>query len=401
MSEAKRPGVRDISDLKARLGLKKGPAKKGGVVPPPGVRGAAVPAPPGAEPPRTGPKVSDDPFGALNAVAAQAPARPVEQIVVKIEKDEHIESVERKAAWVRVAKYAGLMLAPLIVGVAVGQIGTKAKQFNRTIADAGKISDEIKEVRKSMRDYQNAFAKGKKNGFTSYDPALTEELGKVKFHSPDQEKIYKSWLYELSPSLVADTLYFASEAEELAKEIKAHVSLTKRDLKNLQAAIDNKKKATPPTTESGNVTGKYRYAFFAQVPTQEEAQQGKKQYGGMLVELGLPLSGANVCETGECEGPISGFRYRTGADEPWKTMDVNMPAFGSGTIAADKLVPILENPTTEAIMRGSEPSLAEVTYMERVTRLAAKVEELVTLGQALENDLAAQAGAGEKFTFFL
>ena len=72
---SKRPGTsRDISELKARLGLKKGgapaPAAKNGgqgVVPPPGV---SLPAPPGVAP--AGPVVpsaKDDPFGAMNAMA--------------------------------------------------------------------------------------------------------------------------------------------------------------------------------------------------------------------------------------------------------------------------------------------------------------------------------------------
>ena len=80
----KRPGSRDISDLKARLGLKKGgagaPGKKG-VVPPPGTRGGAVPPPPGVEPPR--PKAGDDPFGALNAAAQTRPAPAPEVIVIE------------------------------------------------------------------------------------------------------------------------------------------------------------------------------------------------------------------------------------------------------------------------------------------------------------------------------
>ena len=73
---SKRPGAKDISDLKARLGLKKsGPAaaKAGGGVAPPGARaGGVIPAPPGAQPPRPHiPDAKEDPFGAMNALAAQ------------------------------------------------------------------------------------------------------------------------------------------------------------------------------------------------------------------------------------------------------------------------------------------------------------------------------------------
>ena len=92
MSDAKRPGgSRDISDLKARLGLKKGAAApatgqtranggSGGVVAPPGMN---LPPPPGVQPQYQQPpapvipNAADDPFGAMNAMAAvgHGPAR--------------------------------------------------------------------------------------------------------------------------------------------------------------------------------------------------------------------------------------------------------------------------------------------------------------------------------------
>ena len=84
MSDAKKTGSRDISELKQRLGLKKGAAAaptgqtpranggSGGVVPPPGLN---LPPPPGlaqpAAPPQPMiPNAADDPFGAMNAMAA-------------------------------------------------------------------------------------------------------------------------------------------------------------------------------------------------------------------------------------------------------------------------------------------------------------------------------------------
>src|SRR6266496_3293275 len=80
MSEkGKKPGTRDISDLKARLGLKRGGDKAaGGAVPPPsaGKGTGYVPPPPGVTPPQ--PAVPDarvDPFGAMNAMAAQGAIR--------------------------------------------------------------------------------------------------------------------------------------------------------------------------------------------------------------------------------------------------------------------------------------------------------------------------------------
>ena len=66
-------------------GLKKGAptsakpngSPSGGVVPPPGL---AVPPPPGAGPPV--PNAADDPFGAMNAMAAHGAAQRAPEIVI-------------------------------------------------------------------------------------------------------------------------------------------------------------------------------------------------------------------------------------------------------------------------------------------------------------------------------
>jgi hypothetical protein len=386
---AKRPGVRDISDLKARLGLKKAaPAKGGrGVVPPPGVR-----PPPGAEPPT--PRVSDDPFGALNAAAQPRAAEP--QIIVKIERDEHIESVERKNKMISIAKVAGLALIPLIVGVAMGQIGTNAKNYNRTISDSGKVAKEVKRVRLSLGDYQKAFQKGESRGFKAYDKDLTDALEAVKFEPPDGKIMYESFVYDLNPELVGNMLYFASEASKLSKDIQTHLSLTKRDDKNLVAAIENKTAGEPEKTENDERYTMYRYAVIPSVPTEEEAGKGKA-FGAQLVEIGRPKCvDGNVSETGECQGPVAGFRVRTGPDEPWKTID-NAP----GTAESDKIVPLLSNGTMDALVKGSTPSLTEMTYIERVRSLYEKTKQIIELGESVQGRLDAKSRESAKFTFFL
>ena len=92
MSDSKRTGSRDISELKARLGLKKGAAagdrtsrernggQTGGVVAPPGLN---LPPPPGAAAPQPViPNAADDPFGAMNAMAAVGTVQRAPEIVI-------------------------------------------------------------------------------------------------------------------------------------------------------------------------------------------------------------------------------------------------------------------------------------------------------------------------------
>lgn len=391
MSEsAKRPGVRDISDLKARLGLKKAApaAKARGVVPPPGV---SVRPPPGAEPPK--PRVSDDPFGALNA-AAQPRAAVEPQIVVKIERDEHIESVERKNKIVGILKLAGIALIPLIVGVAVGQIGTNAKNYNRTIADAGKVAKEVKRVRQGLGDYQKAFQKNRDD--LQGEQALTKALEAVTFEPPDPKTMYESFVYDLNPELVGNMLYFASESSKLKKDMDKHLEITKIDAKNLKAAVENKKAGEPEETENKERYSVYRYAVVPSIPTDEEAQKGKA-FGAQLVEIGRPkCSDGNVSETGECAGSVAGFRVRSGVDDPWKTIDM-----APGTAESDKIIPLMPNGVMDALVKGSTPSLTEMTYTERVKMLAEKTKQLIELGESVQGRLDAKSREGDKFTFFL
>src|SRR5205085_12703644 len=112
---SKRTGSRDISDLKARLGLKKGGAapttgqtrSTNGVVAPPGLN---LPPPPGLEPPKPAgpviPNAADDPFGAMNAMAAVGAVHRAPEIVVVTNDGKPVESVGQKSAFASVAAIA-------------------------------------------------------------------------------------------------------------------------------------------------------------------------------------------------------------------------------------------------------------------------------------------------------
>ena len=85
MSDPKRGGSRDISELKQRLGLKKATTTTaatgrangapGGVVPPPGL----APPPP---PQPVIPNAAEDPFAAMNAMAAVGTVQRAPEIVI-------------------------------------------------------------------------------------------------------------------------------------------------------------------------------------------------------------------------------------------------------------------------------------------------------------------------------
>jgi hypothetical protein len=87
LSDPKRGGSRDISELKQRLGLKKaappaaagrpGNGGTGGVLPPPGLN-----VPPPQPPQPVIPNAAEDPFGAMNAMAAVGTVQRAPEIVI-------------------------------------------------------------------------------------------------------------------------------------------------------------------------------------------------------------------------------------------------------------------------------------------------------------------------------
>ncbi len=403
----KRPGVRDISDLKARLGLKKKRGKKGAAIPPPGAGGAPVPAPPGAAPPQ--PTAATDPFGAMNVAAsqraAQAAARGPE--IVVIEKGEEVETVERKSQILKGLKIAGIIILPLAVGIAVGQISMSAKQYNRTIRDAGMIQEDVKVVRKSLVPLQYALLDAKKKGFPPNDPDLAKELEGITIAEPNTARVYKSWLYEMDSTLVQDVLTFYTETLQLTQDLQTHVTLTKRDSKGatlLQEAADNEKAAEPIKTESGDAYTPYRFAMYVEIPTQQDLKDpdSKKVAGAKLVEIGQPVcEDRKPSETGECPGKPIGFRYRLDATGKWGLKELAPLQPGATSVEVDKLLVVYPTGVIDALIKNNEPSVAELYYQERLRLMTEKVSNLIEIGTDIEGKLKAKSNESKRFTFFL
>ncbi len=398
----KRPGARDISDLKARLGLKKGKKKPKGGIPGPS---AALPAPPGAEPPA--PTASTDPFGAMNVAAAQraaqAAARGPEIIVV--EKGEAVESVDNKSKALHYLKVAGAIIVPVVVGIAIGQISSSAKTYNRTIVDAGRIHEDVKIVRKSMVPLQYAFLEGRKKGFSPEDMELAESLAAVQLAEPNTTIVYKSWLYELDTTLVGDVLSFYTQSAQLALDLQTHITLTKNDRKALLGpAVAQMKAAKPKETENGVVYTPYRFGAYIVIPSQQDLADpnSKKRFGVHVVEISDPIcQDDKPSATGECKGPIKGFRYRPAATGKWGLKGLFQATPGAETAAVDKLIPIQTTGVFDALVKDNQPSVAEVYYRRRVEALTNKTDELIDLATFIEGKLKAKSAENHKFTFFL
>jgi hypothetical protein len=396
---SKRPGARDISELKARLGLKKSkPAAPAGVIPPPGAGRGAIPAPPGAQAPQPViPSATEDPFGAMNAMAAHGAVAAAPAIVV-VNDGTPVESVEKKAIGLRAAKIAGIILAPLVLGIIMGKVSAAGNSYNKTIEDAAVIRDDLKKVGKTLVDLQQTLelAKEKGAGGASFSMAdkditeLTDGLAAVKLEYPTPELGYKAHLHNLSPELITDLLLVYGETLIFYKQLKEHIEQSKNALKVFEKGM----------AKVGNFDP-FKYAGVIELPTAEEATAGKPPTF-RFVQLGDPICQGDTKTSAEGCGatPPIGFGYRIDELGQWGTKKLTETSGES--VLGNRL--IMFDPSTkvfEQLIKGGDMSTAEVAYMQRLEAIEKRLGELIELRKNVEQRLNNKSNEGSKFTFFL
>ena len=399
MSEPKRPGTsKDISELKARLGLKKAApaqAKNGGqagVTPPPGV---TVPAPRGP----VVPNAADDPFGAMNAMASIGTMQRAPEIVIVNDGKpvEHVGAGKRAAT---IGKYAAIGVVPLIIGVIVGQTAKDANYYNGGIEDARFLLENkqrgIKAIKRSVVDLQTALDNAAKNGFKP-DANLTTALdGLVPKLEVEQNIVYRAKQNSMGAELSAQVLGFYSGVAEVRNMLKNHVVLAKADDQALAAA----NAAGDKTKAQGylNGFGAYRYGVVITAPTAEGGGGGA--FGAKIVELGQPYCADGKQSTSfECPNNnySGGVTYRNEVGQWTKGEPQTQGSSGD----AKKVIPILPNSTADPLMKGAVPGAAEVYYVKRLEALKLRVDDLIKNGNAVETKLSPKAKEDKRFSFFL
>jgi hypothetical protein len=387
-NEGKKPGTRDISDLKARLGLKKGAERQGGVAPPRGAQGAYVPPPPGVAPPQ--PVVPDarvDPFGAMNAIAAQGAVTRAPEIIV-VDK-QHVEKVAPENQVARYAKTAGILAVPLVLGFLLGGINNARSQYNATLRDAQAVAAELQQLGAGLEGLSNVLLSAKERGpdqksYALSDRKLVEDLERLGFTVPDADQLvlYHRNLYLLDPKLVQDALAFYSRLKTLSQKVKDHVRLTKDMLSKLPPEARAKLGATSA------------FAAVLKLPSAEEASRGARASAD-LVQLGSP-----ICSDGKAapqcpEGAIQGFQVRSETTSSF----VAKPLAAAGD-ASDKVYLMRPSGVLNALLEGSPRFLDELSYFQRLAEIDALVAGdagLVKERKDIQDRLKAVAQKGKAF----
>jgi hypothetical protein len=415
----KKAGNRDISDLKARLGLKKGGAaapaaatrgngQSGGVVAPPGL---AVPPPPGAATPAQPviPNAADDPFAAMNAMAAVAQAKPQKEYII-VNDGKPVENVGEKSSAASLLKIAVPGVIALIAGLIIGKVGTSAADYNEGLRGAKAILGEkttpstVKSLKSTLNELDQVLDEAKtKNGLKpskDLDKKLKEIAAKLEVKL---DVVFRA--QQINPVLSGQIMSFYAGVGEVKDMIDIHTKSAAFDDVMLSKGKDAADKAV---SDVQGFEGESRYAVLVTAPTDEDKGA---EFGAKLVEiLGVYCGGSNMqskCPEGEYPTAIG---YRTDVGGPVIKGDVAQP--NSDNVPTKKVVKILGGSVKDALIKGGEPAVSEVYYTKRLKALYDRVHGkpdqsgkavggLIEDGNKLEQSLSTEANKGTRFSFFM
>jgi hypothetical protein len=422
LSDAKKTGSRDISELKQRLGLKKGavgaPAttsqtrsngQSGGVVPPPGLN---LPPPPGlappAPPPPQAPDAHHDPFGAMNHMAAQHTVQRQPEMII-VNDGVPVENVGAESHASTLLKILVPAVIALVVGITVGKVGTSASSYNDGLKGAKAILGDkstpstVAFLKKELSDLDTALDEAKtKRAFKpdlDLDKKLKEAALKLEVKS---ELVFRAKENTLDPIIAGQILAFYAGITEIKDMIDVHNKAALGDDLSLK-----KGKEAADAVDAAAVGGQYKYGVLIQSPTETE----HTDFGAKIVVLsGVYCGGAApVAKCGEGESP-SAFAYQ---NEPGGTpIKGEYVRDGSDNVPTKKIIPLLQNGVRDSLIKGGEPTVSEFYYTRRVRaiydRIHGKVGQdgkpsggLLDDGNKLETSLTTEANKGSRFSFFM
>ena len=406
LSEPKRGGSRDISELKQRLGLKKGGAPAasngatGGVVPPPGLN-----LPPPAPPQPVIPNAAEDPFAAMNAMAAVGTVQRAPEIVI-VNDGKPVENVGASSRGATIARIAIPAVAALGIGIAIGQIAKGANVYNAGLKDArfilgdDKAASTVKNVKKTLSDLDSLLDEMKTA--TNYHPdgAVDKKLGELALRLDLKTGAVFRTAGAIDPDLSGAIMSFYAGAAEVKDMLDTHVKAAKSDDLALARGKTAAGAAAVKDTENAVLAsaGAVRYGALIQSPTETD----KVEFGVKIVELGPPYCGGpNPVTSGKCENnePPSAYAYRTEPGAVWTKGDLQLQ--GSDNVPTKKLVLLLPTGTRDALIKGGDEGASEVFYVKRLKALTERTKKLIEEANKLEQRLQAESNKGTRFSFFM
>ena len=418
----KRPGTRDISELKARLGLKKAapeakaPVAKqtGALAPPPGL---AVPGPAKQSGPVI-PAASDDPFGNMNAMAQIGTAQRAPEFVI-VNDGKPVEDVSTGSKLASIAKFAVPGLVALIVGWLLGSAGQSAVFANKSVDSAAAVQVAVTRAKKDLSDLQSNLADALKKSGGKIDPSVTKVIAdamqKPTFkmsanQRPDEVKepegnaaVYRIPEGAFDAGMSGRVIGFYAHLTALSQLMDEHVKAARTD--DLAIAQGATAQQNAQTTINGQQI--LKYAIILANPSDTDRTSGKVTgpTGAQLVEIGPQLcADRSLAKDGVCPDGPPGIGYRlmpssTDSASQWSRAEVAKATPGQ-PYPLNSLVELAPTGVLDSVVKGATPSATELIYQRRVEKISESIEQLLKEGEDLNNAIK-KMPTKKSFTYFL
>ncbi|HVZ71693.1 MAG TPA: hypothetical protein VHJ20_04900 [Polyangia bacterium] len=390
MDQNRKPGAppaKDISDLKARLGLKRPDAAPAPAAPMPGVPGgfpqaarAPIPGAPAAAPQYqqapaapAAPPAGLDPFAGMKPQAGHFDLRTIDDGVPA----ENVRSGRGKAAIVT-SIVVGIAAFALGAGLGVGGVGRA--NFNTANHAAKTIKGEVETMQKTLNQIGTAVALSQQRQAAAhkdvldYDPQLIAELEKVKLDPrPNTATIFRVDYFRLEDIVVDHLFNYYYDTIALYNEVDRHIKRTKADAESLKAYAD------------------------------KTAAAGQKNYG-LVFDNSAKIVVGNLVEIGEqvCKGggkdcganDLVGFKVRANTGAPW------VDRKSGAKLDDENVVPIKPTPLMDAVMTGSPDQVRAEAYKQRTANIRSLVSRITAVQKDLNEGVSKAAERPDLFTIF-
>lgn len=301
MADNTKPGSKDITDLKARLGLKKqaagagvpgpgpaapfapagvpglpgaaapkpagpvAPVAAAGVLAPPGVvppPGAVLPPPGFAPPPEAAPDPRRDPYAAQQAAMAASLAAYYTAGNALPGDANSVEGAKKAPPIGLIAGIVGAAVVAGGLGYFVGNIKVARDQYAEATDQASQIKKEVESIKKQVTEAVSTFKEIKPGEPPS--TATLDKLEKLDLKEPDAtQKLFHTNYATFEPRTVRSMFEYYQSVTGLFKQINEHAARTKNDKEDLDKCFGAAK--APPKGAIGVVFDYSQKLPYAQV----------------------------------------------------------------------------------------------------------------------------------------
>jgi hypothetical protein len=394
VDQNRKPGVpptKDISDLKARLGLQRpagqAPGAPGGAgrpapAPTPGAgfaqqlgRPAAAPAPTArAAAPAAAPPAGMNPYANMKAPTGGFDLRTIDD-------GAPIQNVKSGRGWTALIASTIVGAGAFALGGGLGMASVGRANMNTANHAAKAVKTEIETMQKTLGQIgqsvyasQQRLGKDKKDVLT-YDPQLISDLERIKLDPrPNTATIFRVDYYRLPDADVDKLFNYYYDTISLYTEVERHIRKSHADQESLKAFAE----------KSAGTTGKNYGVVF-------------DNSGGKIIVSNLVEIGDQVCKNGgkDCgANELTGFKVRSNTGAPW--VDRKM----GSKLDLGNVIPMKPTPLMDAVMSGSTDQVRQESYKQRVANIRSLISRITTTQKELMEGINKDAARPDIWTAF-